>query len=788
MARNQYDPLAFETYAEPVQPMSVWDYLTATGRLAKGAAAGAVSAPYQMGKGIDDIIDTFKGQDPNQDVYPVKLLSNLDSLSNLISNKQGIEGQGARLIGENIGGIATGPVTASKVAALTAQSMAPAIIQEEAQNLGLSAENALLASLVAGAVPTGLGVRKPQPQMGITQGYGGVSIPETQKLTQAVETTPELESILKYLTAEEASYISPKTASKVVSVFNAIDPEEMVASIAEGAPKLGWYQATSNTLNQVFGEDTPRFAALLAAMSPQTSVEMNLINATNTWANWIKAGRPDDPNKIIEIMGQSVLGDKGKDSVLDAWKNNSITALTAPESQVVPLADRGINDLSQVIRLSGPKVNEFSQAVQGDLIRFTNDAWQANLTGIPQALFGASKTKDNVVGYSPAYLGASAAGRRSTDLASERLGEPFMPSEGQETQWSFAKALYEQSVETGMPAEQILKEGLLDTKRISDVPDFATLLTQPQYGAPLRDIGYGSLIDLAAENAQGIGQRDLGPLRNTEAAGEVARRLDTLQGHRQWISASKPFRVGFGGTQVSSGVGQDVQGAYRGRSGQSVPLAYGAKGKAIEPNPEYTKATGIQLPTVFQLNKDPQSRAKFVETMDNARTSRGALAQSVDVYSPNEYKNHQLFTTDDGTAGFAISPTGELSSVISQRGTNLGFSDAAVTAAVQNGATWLNAFDTVLPQKYARHGFKPVARLKFDEKFARAEWGDEAVDQFMKATKDFNGGQPDLVFMVYDPNFVDQVPTGVGGDLVDSYDEAMKLVERAKARASKSKK
>ena len=45
MARNQYDPLAFETYAEPVQPMSVWDYLTATGKLAKGAAAGAVSAP-----------------------------------------------------------------------------------------------------------------------------------------------------------------------------------------------------------------------------------------------------------------------------------------------------------------------------------------------------------------------------------------------------------------------------------------------------------------------------------------------------------------------------------------------------------------------------------------------------------------------------------------------------------------------------------------------------------------------------------------------------------------------
>ena len=774
MARNQYDPLAMETYAEPVRPMSVWDYLTATGKLAKGTASGAVLAPYTIGKGIDDIVDTFKGQDPNQDVYPVKLLSTLNPLANMISDRQGIEGQGARLLGENLtGGIAKGPMSAAKVAGLTAQSMAPAIVQEEAKNLGLSDENALLASLVTGMMPTGFGVRKPT-QSNVIEGWRGAPIEETPKITQAIDQTPELEGVLKYLTAEEASYISPKTAPKVVGVYNAINPQEMVAAIAEGAPKLGWYQATANTLNQIFGDDTPRFAALLAAMSPQTSVEMNLLNATNTWSNWVKAGRPNDPNEIIEIMGQSVLGDKGKDSVLDAWKNNSITALTMPENEV--------------IKLSGPKVNEFSQAVQGDLERFTNDAWQANLTGIPQVMFGSSKTKDNPVGYSAGYLGASAAGRRSTDLGSQILGDTLMPSEGQETQWSFAKALYEQSVETGVPAEVILREGLLDTSRISDVPDFATLLTMPEYGASLRDVGYGSAIDQAAGNAQAIGQRDLGPLRDTDAAGEVARRLDALQGHRQWISASKPFRVGFGGTPVSSAVGQDVQGAYRGRSGQSVSLEYGAKGKALEPNPNYTKATGIQLPTVFQLNKDPQSRAKFVETMDNARKSRGALAQSVDVYSPNEYKNHQLFTTQDGSAGFAISPNGELSSVVSQLGTNQGFSDAAVTAAVQNGATWLNAFDTVLPQKYARHGFKPVARLKFDEKFARAEWGDEAVDQFIKATGDFNGGQPDLVFMVYDPNFSDLPPTGVGGDLVGSYDEAMKLVERAKARASKSKK
>jgi hypothetical protein len=41
----------------------------------------------------------------------------------------------------------------------------------------------------------------------------------------------------------------------------------------------------------VFGpEDAPRFASLLAALSPQTSVEMNLLNTLNVWKNWTAAG------------------------------------------------------------------------------------------------------------------------------------------------------------------------------------------------------------------------------------------------------------------------------------------------------------------------------------------------------------------------------------------------------------------------------------------------------------------------------------------------------------------
>jgi hypothetical protein len=58
-------------------------------------------------------------------------------------------------------------------------------------------------------------------------------------------------------------------------------------------------------------------------MSPQTSVEINLRNALNTWKNWVRAGRPVDKSEIFQIMGKSVEGNKLTDSVLPAWVPNS---------------------------------------------------------------------------------------------------------------------------------------------------------------------------------------------------------------------------------------------------------------------------------------------------------------------------------------------------------------------------------------------------------------------------------------------------------------------------------
>ena len=68
MARNPWDEQdPFGTYQEPVNPMTILEYLKAVGDAGQGVAGGLVRAPHVMAKGIDDIVDMFKGQDTSKD-------------------------------------------------------------------------------------------------------------------------------------------------------------------------------------------------------------------------------------------------------------------------------------------------------------------------------------------------------------------------------------------------------------------------------------------------------------------------------------------------------------------------------------------------------------------------------------------------------------------------------------------------------------------------------------------------------------------------------------------------
>lgn len=357
-----------------------------------------------------------------------------------------------------------------------------------------------------------------------------LSSDEKETFEKLKQKYPDFAKASQFMTGQEVQKVitneeSVKEISKLLDILPS--SKEMASMAKAGAPKQGWYRASTQAIIDVFGaDDAPRFASLLAALSPQTSVEMNLLNTLNTWKNWTAAGRPTDARAIKEIMGRSVSGTKGEESVLEAWQNNAIRSLSADDPAKVTL--------------SGPKVDSFYRNLADDVYKVTNDAWMANALGVNQNLFSGSPTALQIArgdpGLTPGYIATSARLRQGAQQAN------MFPSEGQETMWSLAMPLMEGQTSMGLRAREILDKGLLTPELIRGTPDFSTLLNQGNYQNILSEAGYGQqLANLKPYQWQPSNiQLSLSEQRDIDA---LARRLEDLQGLRQMESRGKVFSL-----------------------------------------------------------------------------------------------------------------------------------------------------------------------------------------------------------------------------------------------------
>ena len=304
-----------------------------------------------------------------------------------------------------------------------------------------------------------------------------LTAPQLAKIKELKTTHPAVYKASQYMLPGEVSQLlnSKSNIEAANRLLDVLPPaKEMTALSKMGGAKRGWYRASTQALVDVFGDDAPRFSALLAATSPQTSVESNLANSLNIWKNWTAAGRPTEREAILDIMGDSVQGDKGRDSVLGAWENNTVTALGTNNPANIKL------DLDNV-QLSGAKVDSFMRNLSDDVYKFTNDAWMANTLGVEQSLFQGG-------GSGPlGYHVVSAYGRQ--------VGESInlTPREMQETAWTAGMALLEGAKGRGIPVTEMVDK--LTRKDILATPDFATLFQEPGTKKILSEAGYGSKVD-----------------------------------------------------------------------------------------------------------------------------------------------------------------------------------------------------------------------------------------------------------------------------------------------------
>lgn len=364
-------------------------------------------------------------------------------------------------------------------------------------------------------------------------------------LEQSAPPSATAKRLRKNLTPDEQSKLTNSMADKIAERLTTLPAAEEMAAVAHaGRAKRGWYRESAAAIATVFGGDAPRFTALLAAMSPQTSVETNLKNALNTWKNWLAAGRPTDREQILDIMAASVEGGGTRKSVLDAWVNNTVRAL-ATDAPV----------------LSGPKVNSFLRNLMGHVEEVTNDAWMANYALVDQKMFAGVLNKAGTdPGKGSGYLAMNIRVREAAKILTRLSGETWTPAEVQETVWSWAKALYELRDAAGeeRTTQELLADKALTDSLINATPDFGTLFYNDNVATILREAGYGTEVDKligAAVGANAANQvagtkGEAGPFTaDTQRRHErrAARRLEDLRDQRAIERAAGLQPGGLGG-------------------------------------------------------------------------------------------------------------------------------------------------------------------------------------------------------------------------------------------------
>ena len=178
---------------------------------------------------------------------------------------------------------------------------------------------------------------------------------------------------------------------------------------------------------------------------------------------------------------------------------------------------------------------------------------------------------------------------------------------------------------------------------------------------------------------------------------------------------------------------------------------------------EALEARGRSTPDVYEI-EGADSAAAFRDAISSLREGN-EFAASVYVYSRDEYEDMRKFVTADGKAGFALH-SDEIVSVFARRDSADRRPGRALTAiAIAEGGRRLDCYDTVLPELYAREGMVPVARIRWNDDYAPEDWD--------KVTfTDFNDGEPDVVFMAYDPTSIDRDYQPGAGEYVEDYDQA----------------
>jgi hypothetical protein len=142
------------------------------------------------------------------------------------------------------------------------------------------------------------------------------------------------------------------------------------------------------------------------------------------------------------------------------------------------------------------------------------------------------------------------------------------------------------------------------------------------------------------------------------------------------------------------------------------------------------KGTGLEKPAPIKLSlTDP-------ETFIKARNQSKSL-QFLTPYTADQLKDVQLFLSEDGKVGYALTKDKDLINVFNNSDVK-GAAQEAVVQAIVNGTETLDCYDIYLVGYYSRFGFKEYKRIAWDDKYKPVDWDYTRY------------GKPDTVYMRYE--------------------------------------
>ena len=268
--------------------------------------------------------------------------------------------------------------------------------------------------------------------------------------------------------------------------------------------------------------------------------------------------------------------------------------------------------------------------------------------------------------------------------------------------------------------------------------------------------------------------------------------IDDLEQQRQALietgeqdggQEASPSDGGDEGTVSDELVGADARGPRVERRGDTLRDSDGnvIAQKVSEPlNAEDIRENGYRVAELFEV--DPEYAGIYREALIEAMKIHPQGA-SVTVHDEDYYRQPgvRMFLTQDGKGGITLNGdeivTGFMA--IDAVDANGGAIHSMISKMVELGGRRLDAFDTKLPQLYARNGFRPVARVRWNDEFAPTVEGGSARDWDKADYERYNNGEPDVVFMVYEPDRLWSEYNPEEGEYVEEYDQGVELQKAA---------